>query len=58
MKQGAFIEVFLDQLCDSLTSVKTNFEEFKESLSFTQNDIGKRFSNINQKVQSLGKELI
>ena len=54
----ALLRQRLDQLCDSLTSVKTNFEEFKESLSFTQNDIGKRFSNINQKVQSLEKELI
>ena len=47
----------LDQLCDSLTSVKTGVEELKESLSFTQNDIDQRFSKINEKVQSLEKEL-
>ena len=47
----------LDQLCDSLTSVKTDVEELKESLSFTQNDIDQRFSNINKKIQSLKKEL-
>ena len=47
----------LDQLCDNLTSVKIDVEELKESLSFTQNDIDLRFSNINEKVQSLEKEL-
>ena len=47
----------LDQLCDSLTSVKTDVEELNESLSFTQNDIDQRFSNINEKVPSLAKEL-
>ena len=47
----------LDQLCDSLTSVKTDVEELKESLSFTQNDIDQRFSKINEKIQSLEKEL-
>ena len=43
----------LDQPCDSLTSVKTDVEELKESLSFTQNNIDQRFPNINKKVQSL-----
>ena len=47
----------LGQLCDSLTSVKTDVEELKESLSFTQNDIDQRFSKINEKIQSLEKEL-
>ena len=47
----------LDQLCVSLTLVKADVEELKESLSFTQNDIDQRFSNINESVQSLGKEL-
>ena len=47
----------LDQLCDNLTSVKTDVEELKESLSFTQKDLDQRFSNINEKVQSLEKEL-
>ena len=37
--------------------MKTDVEELKESLSFTQNDIGQRFSNKNEKVQSLEKEL-
>ena len=39
LKQG------LDQLCDNLTSVNTDVEELKESLSFTLNDIGQGFSN-------------
>ena len=47
----------LDQLCDSLTSVKIDVEELKVSLSFTQNDIDQRFSNINEKAKSLEKEL-
>ena len=47
----------LDQLCDSLTSVKTDVEELQESLNFTQTDIDQRFLNINEKVQSLEKEL-
>ena len=47
----------LDQLCDSLTSVKTDVEELKESLSFTPNDIDQRFSKINEKVQGLEEEL-
>ena len=47
----------LDELCDSLTSVKTDVEELKESHSFTQNDIDQRLSNINEKVQNLEKEL-
>ena len=37
----------LDQLCDGLTSVKTDIVELKESLSFAQNDIDQRFSNTN-----------
>ena len=48
---------YLDQLCNSLTSVKTDVEELKESLSVNQNDIDQRFSNINEKVQSLEKVL-
>ena len=47
----------LDQICNNLTSVKADVEEPKESLSFTQNDIDQRFSNIDEKVQSLEKEL-
>ena len=38
--------------------MKTDVEEHKESLSFTQNNIEERFWNIYQKVQSLEKELI
>ena len=53
----ALLKQRLDQLCDSLTSVQTDVEELKESLSFTQNDIDQRFSNINEKVQSMEKEL-
>ena len=53
----ALLNQRLDQLCDSLTSVKTDIEKLKESLSFNQNDIDQRFSNINEKVQSLEKEL-
>ena len=53
----ALLKQRLDQLCDSITSVKTGVEELKESLSFTQNDIDQRFSNINEKVQNLEKEL-
>ena len=52
----ALLKQRLDQLCDSLNSVKRDVEEHKESLSFTQNDIDQRFSNINEKVQSLEKE--
>ena len=48
----------LQQLCDRLSSVKLDAEELKESLSFTQNDTDQRFLNINEKVQSLKKELI
>ena len=33
----------LNQLCNSLTSVKTDAEKLNESLSFTQNDIDQRF---------------
>ena len=53
----ALLKQRLDQLCDSLTSVETDVEELEESLSFTQNDIDQRFSNINKKVQSLEKEV-
>ena len=52
----ALLKQRLDQLCDSLNSVKRDVEEHKESLSFTQNDIDQRFSSINEKVQSLEKE--
>ena len=48
----------LQQLCNRLSSVKLDAEELKESLSFTQNDTDQRFLNINEKVQSLKKELI
>ena len=53
----ALLKQRLDQLYDSLTSVKKDVEELKEGLSFTQNDIDQRFSNINEKVQSLEEEL-
>ena len=53
----ALLKQRLDLVCDSLTLVKTDVEELKESLSFTQHDIDQRFSNINEKVQSLEKEL-
>ena len=53
----ALVKQRLDQLCDSLTSVKIDVEELKESLSFTQNDIDQGISNINEKIQSLEKEL-
>ena len=53
----ALLKQKLVQLCDSLTSVKTDVEELKESLIFTQNDIDQRFSNIEEKVQGLEKEL-
>ena len=35
----ALLKQRLEQLCDSITSVKTDVEELKESLNFTQNDI-------------------
>ena len=41
----ALLQQKLDQLCDSLASVKKDAEELKENLSFTQNDIDQRFSN-------------
>ena len=37
--------------------MKKDVEELKEHLSFTQNDIDQRFSNTDEKVQSLEKEL-
>ena len=57
-RHQALLKQRLDQLYNSLTSEKTDVEELNESLSSTQNDIGQRFSNINEKVQSLEKELI
>ena len=54
----ALLKHRLDQLSDSLTLVKTDVEELKESLNFVENDIDHRFSNINEKVQSLQKELV
>ena len=54
----ALLKKRFDKLCDSLTSVKRDVEKLKESLSFTQNDVDQRFSNIGDKVQSLEKELI
>ena len=38
--------------------MKADVEELKESLSFTQSDIDHRFSNVNEKLQSLEKELL
>ena len=49
----AFPKQRLDQRCDSLTLVKADAEEVKESFSFTQKDKYQRFLNINEKVQSL-----
>ena len=46
-RHQALLKQKLDQLSDSLTLVKTYVEELKEILSFTQNDINQRFSNIN-----------
>ena len=57
IRPGIRTSRYLDQLCNSLTSVKRDVEELKESLSFTQNDIDQRFSNRNEKVQSLEKVL-
>ena len=37
------LKQMLDQLRDSLTSVKIDIEELKESLSFAQNDLDQRF---------------
>ena len=54
----ALLKQKLDQLCESLSWVKKDVEELKENLSFTQNDINQRFQNINEKVQSLEKEVI
>ena len=51
----ALLKQRLDQLCDSLTLVQIDVEELKESLSFTQNDIDQRFSNINGKSTASGK---
>ena len=45
----ALLKQRLNQLYNSPTSVKTNVEELKASLSFTQNDIDQRFSNIMKK---------
>ena len=46
------------QLCDNLTSVKTEVQKLKERRRFTQRDIDQSLLNISQKVQSLEKELI
>ena len=40
----------LDQISDSLTSMKTDDEELKVSLDFTQNDIDHGFSKLNKKL--------
>ena len=40
----------LDQICDSLTSMKIDDEELKVSLDFTQNDIDHGFSKLNKKL--------
>ena len=43
--QQVLLNQGLHQLCDNLTSVKTDVEEPKESISFTENDIDEGFSN-------------
>ena len=53
----ALLKERLDQQCDSLTSVKTGVEGFKESPGFTQKHINQKFLNINEKVQNLEKVL-
>ena len=53
----ALLKERLDQQFDSLTSVKTDVEDFKESPTFTQKHIEQKFLNINEKVQNLEKEL-
>ena len=53
----ALLKESLYRQCDSLTSVKTDVEDFKESSSFTQKHIDRNFLNINEKVQNLEKEL-
>ena len=52
----ALLKERLDQQFDSLTSVKTDVEDFKESPSFTQKHIEQNFLNKNEKVQNLEKE--
>ena len=52
----ALLKERLDQQFDSLTSVKTDVEDFKESPSFTQKHIEQKFLNKNEKVQNLEKE--
>ena len=53
----ALLKERLDQQFDSLTSVKTDVEDFKESPSFTQKHIDQKFLKINERVQNLEKEL-
>ena len=53
----ALLKQRLEQPCGSLTSVKADFEEIRESRNFIENDVDQRFSNINEKVQSLEKEV-
>ena len=53
----ALLKQRLEQPCGSLTSVKTDVEEIRESRNFIENDVDQRFSNINEKVQSLEKEV-
>ena len=55
--QASITKEELGQLCVSLTSEKTDVEELKESLSFTQNNVDHRFSSLNEKVRSLEIEL-
>ena len=52
----ALLKERLDQQFDSLTSVKTDVEDFKESPSFTQKHIEQKFLNKNEKVQNLETE--
>ena len=52
----ALLKERLDQQFDSLTSVKTDVEDFKESPSFTQKHIEQNFLNKNEKVQNLEQE--
>ena len=54
----ALLKQALDRLRGSLTPMKLEAEELKESLSFTQNDVDHRFLNLNEKMQNLEKELL
>ena len=53
----ALLKERLDQLCDSLTSVKTDVEDFSKSPSFTEKHLDQKFLNINERVQNLEKKI-